>query len=90
MSELELLLASYGKAVFEKDQEALLSLFDEEVRIFDMWGRWSYDGLPAWRDMVTTWFSSLGALRDRLTFEAVEFLSKIGRASCRERVYLEV
>jgi ketosteroid isomerase-like protein len=75
MSELEFLLAAYGKAVFEKDQEAFLSLFDENVRIFDMWGRWSYDGLAAWREMVGGWFSSLGALRDRLTFEAVEFLS---------------
>ena len=75
MSEIEFLLAAYCKAVFEKDQEAFLSLFDEDVRIFDMWGRWSYDGLPAWRDMVTTWFSTLGVLRDRITFEAVDFLS---------------
>ena len=75
MSEVESLLAAYGKAVFEKDLEAFLSLFDEDVRIFDMWGRWSYDGLAAWRDMVMEWFSSLGVLRDRLSFEAVEYLS---------------
>ena len=73
MNELEILLDTYRNAVFEKNVEAFLSLFDEDVRIFDMWERWSYVGLPAWGEMVTGWFSSLGADRDRLTFEEVEF-----------------
>lgn len=73
MNELEILLDTYRNAVFEKNVEAFLSLFDEDVRIFDMWGQWSYDGLTAWGEMVKGWFSSLGADRDRLTFEEVEF-----------------
>lgn len=74
MNEVEVLLDAYGKAVFEKNLEAFLALFDKDARIFDMWGAWSYDGLAAWREMVTGWFSSLGADRDRVTFEDVEFL----------------
>ncbi len=73
MNELEILLDTYRNAVFEKNVEAFLSLFDEDVCIFDMWGQWSYDGLAAWGEMVKGWFSSLGADRDRLTFEEVEF-----------------
>ena len=73
MSELELLLESYGSAIFEKDLESFLALFDDQVRVFDMWGQWSYNGLAAWGEMVKGWFSSLGADRDRLTFEEVEF-----------------
>lgn len=73
MNEMEILLTTYTNAVFEKDTETFLSLFDEDVRIFDMWGSWSYNGLAAWREMVTGWFSSLGADRDRVTFEEVEF-----------------
>ena len=74
MSELELLLETYKNAIFEKDLESFLALFDDQVRVFDMWGQWSYDGLAPWREMVKGWFSSLGADRDRLTFEEVEFL----------------
>lgn len=73
MNELEILLTTYTNAVFEKDTETFLSLFDEDVRIFDMWGSWSYDGHAAWREMVTGWFASLGADRDRVTFEEVKF-----------------
>jgi ketosteroid isomerase-like protein len=73
MSELELLLEAYESAIFEKDLESFLALFDDQVRVFDMWGQWSYDGLAAWGEMVKGWFSSLGADRDRLTLEEVEF-----------------
>lgn len=74
MKELEFLLETYKKSVFEKDLETFLSLFDEEVRVFDMWARWSFDGLAVWRESVTEWFSSLGDLRDRITFEDVQIL----------------
>jgi ketosteroid isomerase-like protein len=74
MKELKSLLETYKNAVFEKDLIAFLALFDEQVRIFDMWGEWSYEGLPAWRKMVNSWFSSLGADHDRLIFEEVDYL----------------
>src|ERR1700759_2226265 len=70
MTGINILFESYKDAVYRKDAEGLLSLFDEDVRIFDMWA-WSYQGLPAWREMVTGWFSSLGANRDVVTFDDI-------------------
>ena len=31
-----------------KDVDAFAALFDVDVRVFDMWGVWSYDGIAAW------------------------------------------
>lgn len=75
MKELESLFEAYKDAVYRKDLEAFLSMYDEELQVFDMWGRWSYDGLGAWRGMVTGWFSSLGAERDVVTFEEINIRS---------------
>ena len=58
----------FSDAVYGKDVEAYLELYDEHVLVFDMWQQWSYEGLPAWRKMVEDWFSSLGPDRDRVTF----------------------
>ena len=58
----------FSDAVFAKDTEAYLELYDEQVLVFDMWQEWTYHGLPAWRKMVEGWFSSLGSNRDRVTF----------------------
>jgi uncharacterized protein (TIGR02246 family) len=57
---IEELLESYRSAVHAKDADAFLALYDPNVRVFDMWGRWSYDGIDEWRQMVTGWFGSLG------------------------------
>ena len=69
---VEDLLAAYSDTVYRKDEEGFCALFDEEVRIFDMWGAWSYEGLPAFRQMVTGWFGGLGADRDVVSFEDVD------------------
>src|ERR1700743_3842642 len=70
MSGISTLFDDYKDAVYRKDAARLLSLFDEDVRVFDMWA-WSYDGLPAWHEMVTRWFSSLGTYRDVVTFDDI-------------------
>lgn len=54
---------AYKTAVFSKDVDALTALYDENVRVFDMWGKWSYNGIEAWRGIVANWFGSLGADR---------------------------
>ncbi len=41
-------LNGYKAAAFAKDVDAFLTLYDREVRVSDMWGRWSYDGIEAW------------------------------------------
>ncbi|HEX4385817.1 MAG TPA: SgcJ/EcaC family oxidoreductase [Myxococcales bacterium] len=50
----------YKTAVFAKDVEAFLSLYDKDVRVFDLWGDWFSEGIEALRKGVTGWFGSLG------------------------------
>lgn len=64
----------YAAAVFAKDADALLSLYDDDVRLFDLWGVWSYEGAPAWRQSVDDWFASLGAQRVGVGFEDVSII----------------
>jgi ketosteroid isomerase-like protein len=71
MDEFLSLFTTYKTAIFEKDLPTFCSIFDEEVRIFDMWQEWTYEGLAAWREMAEGWFSSLGTNRDVVTFDDI-------------------
>ena len=53
-------IAAYVEAVLDKDVDAFVELYDQDIHVFDMWGAWSLHGMAAWRDMATGWFSSLG------------------------------
>ena len=68
-------LDSYQSAVFAKDAEVFIGLYDPGVRVFDAWGVWSYEGAAAWRKAIDAWFASLGEERVRVTFEDVQTLS---------------
>lgn len=57
------LFDAYAAAVLAKDVDALLALYDPDVRVFDLWGEWSYEGRGAWRLAVAGWFGSLGSER---------------------------
>lgn len=65
------LLERYRAAVHAKDVDGFCALFADDLRVFDMWGRWSHDGLPAWRAMATAWFDSLGDERVLVEFDEV-------------------
>lgn len=67
----ESLFENYATAVFQKDVNAFIALYDADILVFDMWQQWTYKGLAAWKDMATGWFESLGAFRDRVSFEEV-------------------
>ncbi len=54
------MIDSYKQAVRNKDIEAFCALYDADIHIFDMWGKWSMRGLDAWREMASGWFNSLG------------------------------
>lgn len=41
-------LDRYRAAVFDKDVEGMLDLYADDVRVFDAWNVWEYDGAPAW------------------------------------------
>jgi uncharacterized protein (TIGR02246 family) len=69
---IEPVLEAYRAAVHAKDVDAFVALYDEDVCVFDMWGRWSYDGADAWRGMVVEWFGSLGSGRVEVEFQDVQ------------------
>ena len=52
--------------------EPVLAGYAADVRVFDMWGRWSYDGADAWRGMAEEWFGSLGKEQVAVEFDDVE------------------
>ena len=47
--DISRLLATYESAVFKKDVETFMHLYDTDVRVFDAWGVWSYEGADAWQ-----------------------------------------
>jgi uncharacterized protein (TIGR02246 family) len=53
------MLAAYAAAVRAKDVDAFVGLYADDVRNFDLWSEWSYDGKDALRGMVAEWFGSL-------------------------------
>ena len=65
---LQQVLEDYQSAVHAKDVDAFVALYDANVRVFDMWATWSYDGIAAWRAVVAAWFESLGAERVAVAF----------------------
>ncbi len=56
-------MEAYAAAVFAKDADAFAALYAPEVRIFNLWAKWSDDGVEAWRAMAVDWFGSLGPER---------------------------
>jgi uncharacterized protein (TIGR02246 family) len=67
-------MEAYKAAVFAKDVDAFVGLYDQGVRVFDMWGVWSYSGVAAWREMVADWFGSLGSERVVVAMNDVQII----------------
>ena len=49
-----------------------MRIYDDNVRVFDTWGVWSYEGAAAWRKVIEEWFGSLGTEWVRVSFEDVQ------------------
>ena len=64
-------IESYKAAVYARDVNAFMRLYDPGVRVFDAWGVWSHEGSDAWQRAVEAWFQSLGTERVKVTFDAV-------------------
>lgn len=69
---LQQMLEAYREAVLIKDVDAFVALYDNDVHVFDMWGRWSLRGIEAWREMARDWFSSLGTDRVIVEFNEMQ------------------
>lgn len=66
---IERIQKAYAAAVWERDVQRFMALYDERARVFDAWGVWQYDSTAAWQIAVEGWFASLGTERVRLTFD---------------------
>ena len=85
--QLETMLGRYIDAVRDKDPERLASLYAADIRVFDAWDSWSFQGIKAWRDNLHNWLGSLGSERVEVRFDDIEkqgdenfgYLSAIGR-----------
>ncbi|MFL9931155.1 nuclear transport factor 2 family protein [Paraburkholderia sp. RL18-103-BIB-C] len=65
-------LDDYKAAVFAKDVDSFVALYDADVLVFDMWRVWSYKGIAVWREMAAGWFGSLGTERVIVDFSDVQ------------------
>jgi ketosteroid isomerase-like protein len=53
-------LTRYSAAAYAKDVDAFVSLYADDLHVFDMWNSWELRGIAAWRSMAEGWFGSLG------------------------------
>lgn len=59
-AQIKQVIESYQVAVWEKNVHALLQVYASEVRVFDTWEAWTYEGDESWRQVIEKWFASLG------------------------------
>ena len=67
-------LKSYASAVLSKDVKTFMHLYDPNVRVFDAWGVWLYEGAAAWQVAVEGWFTSLSNESVHVKFDDVRSL----------------
>jgi ketosteroid isomerase-like protein len=72
---------AFKTCVLRKDAAAFVELYAQDVRVFDTWGAWSYEGAPAWRQAVEEWFGSLGTDRVTVAFDDVRVVERGGAAT---------
>lgn len=70
------MLDTYKSAVFTKDIEAFMSLYHDDVLVFDTWGVWSYSGAAAWRKIIKEWFASLNTERVNVSFDDIKTIGR--------------
>ena len=58
----------YRKAVWDKDQDLMLSLYCDDVLIYDVAGQWSLSGKKDLAKMVVAWFQEIGTDRVAVDF----------------------
>lgn len=68
------ILTAYKDAVFTKDVDAFIALYDQDVRVFDMWGKWEYNSAHTWRGAISQWFATLGTERVAVDTDDVQII----------------
>lgn len=55
---LQAMLDRYAAAVRERNLNAFLALYCDDVVIFDAWDHWAYRGKLEWAEAVAIWFGA--------------------------------
>lgn len=82
--ELKNLFKTYSDAVLKKDAALFSSIFDDNVYVFDLW-QWTFEGLPAWRQMAEGWFEWLGTENCLVEFSEIQALES-GDLGCANAI----
>lgn len=61
----------YKAAVWNKNLDEYMSLYSEDVCVYDVWGVWVYRGRSELRNMAADWFNGLGDERDNVEFSGI-------------------
>lgn len=62
------ILDQYTEAVWNKDVEAFLALYDDNIRDYDAWEQWEYAGIHEFRTLPVNWFRESEGHRVKVTF----------------------
>ena len=63
--------SKYQETAFKKDVAGMISLYDEDVEVFDMWERGYFSGLEEWAAVITGWLTSLNEEKVNVIFELI-------------------
>jgi len=72
MEKIEDFVFKYSNAVWEKDSNKLLNLYDSDAIQFDMWDVGFYANLSKWTPGIQHWLASLGDERVEVRIEVLQ------------------
>lgn len=72
MRRLQDYFTIYKQAAWHKDIESMISLYDDNVVIYDMWTNGYQKGLIEWSSAIKDWLGSLGEEKVNVIFEMIE------------------
>jgi len=70
--EIEDFFKIYQKSAWDKDSSAMISLYDEQALIFDMWDQGYISNPSEWSKIIIDWLGSLCEEKVKVEFEMVK------------------
>ena len=64
-------LSAYKVAIYEKNINAFIELYDSNARVFDTWNIWLYENVDARSPVINAWLGGLGSERVTVNFDNV-------------------
>ncbi len=71
-AQFDAMVRRYVEAVLDKSASDLSLLYGADIRAFDAWESWGFEGIRAWRDNLEDWLGSLASERVEVVFEDVQ------------------